>query len=67
MLGKQVWRIIHNPDALLSHVLKAKYVPDCDVFDARLTSNCSFTWKSIFGTIDMVRSGIGGESAMVRK
>lgn len=58
MLGKQVWRIIQNLNCLLSRVLKAKYFPHCDVLDASLCANASFTWKSIFSSIELVKYGM---------
>lgn len=39
MLGKQVWRVIHNPNSLLSKILKAKYFPNCDILDATPKAN----------------------------
>lgn len=58
MLGKQVRRIIRNPNSLLSRVLKAKYFPNCDVLDAAFCANASFTWKSIFSSIELVKYGL---------
>lgn len=57
MLGKQVWHIIEHPDSLPSRLLKAKYFPNCDVFEAMPNPNASFTWKSVFGSIDLVNKG----------
>ncbi|KAL6524701.1 hypothetical protein OROHE_015983 [Orobanche hederae] len=58
MLGEWVSRVIRFRDSLLSRVLKVKYFPDCDIVDARPNPNGSFTWKSIFGTIDFVKRGL---------
>lgn len=60
MLGKQVWRIIQNPNSLLSRILEAKYFPEYDVLDANLLilMLLIYTWKSIFGAIRMVKHGL---------
>lgn len=58
LLGKQVWRIIHFPNSLLSRVLKAKYFPNSDVLEAVPKGNASFTWKSMCAAIPIVRKGI---------
>lgn len=58
LLGKQIWRVIHLPNALLSRVLKAKYFPSCDILDACPKGNSSFTWKSMCGALGVVRKGI---------
>lgn len=58
MLGKQIWRIIHYPHSLLSRVLKAKYFPECDVLEASPKSNGSFTWKSMFAAMSLVKEGL---------
>ena len=58
MLGKQVWRIIQQPNSLLSRILKAKYFPICDVIEAKPNPSASFTWKSIMGSIELVKRGI---------
>lgn len=57
MLGKLCWRIQQYPNALLSHILKAKYFPRSDFFEAGLGSNPSYTWRGIFTAKDLVRRG----------
>ncbi|KAL0298976.1 UNVERIFIED_CONTAM: putative mitochondrial protein [Sesamum radiatum] len=42
MLAKQLWRIISNPDSLLSRVLRARYFPHGQVLEASVR-NPSFT------------------------
>jgi len=43
MLAKQVWRLHTNPNSLLARVLKAKYYPMCDVLQATVGDNPSYT------------------------
>lgn len=43
MLGKQVWKLITNPDALISKLYKAKYYLRGDFLNANLWHNPSFT------------------------
>lgn len=57
LLGKQGWRILMNPDSLLSRVLKKKYFPYCDFLSAPVKSNSSFVWKSIYSAMGILRRG----------
>lgn len=38
--------------------MKAKYFPRCDVLDAVAKPNSSYTWKSICGSLEIVRKGV---------
>ncbi|KAL0405499.1 UNVERIFIED_CONTAM: putative mitochondrial protein [Sesamum latifolium] len=51
MLAKELWRIITNPNALLSQLLKHKYFPNSDMLQATVGPGCSFTWHSILAVI----------------
>ncbi|KAH1056048.1 hypothetical protein J1N35_034113 [Gossypium stocksii] len=48
LLAKQGWRLITYPNSLLARVLKAKYYPDSDFFNAQLGNLPSLTWKSVW-------------------
>ena len=47
MLAKQGWRLIQFEDSLVARILKAKYYARGDFMSTQLTSNSSFTWRSI--------------------
>ena len=57
MLAKQGWRLISNPNSLVAQLYKAKYYPHGDVFNAKLGSGPSYTWRSIFNGLEVVRRG----------
>ncbi|GLU21285.1 hypothetical protein SLE2022_374310 [Rubroshorea leprosula] len=57
MLGKQGWRLMTNPDSLAAWVLKAKYFPRTDLMHAELKPACSLTWRSIWGSQELLRKG----------
>ncbi|XP_030969612.1 uncharacterized protein LOC115989874 [Quercus lobata] len=57
LLAKQVWRIFTNPSSLAARILKAKYFPYEDILNAGLGSSPSFTWRSIFQSIEVIKNG----------
>ncbi|KAL0410572.1 UNVERIFIED_CONTAM: hypothetical protein Slati_3646900 [Sesamum latifolium] len=57
MLAKQLWRLISKPNNLLSRIWKQRYFPTSDIFEARVAAGCSFTWRSILATRNLIASG----------
>nr|XP_023891716.1 uncharacterized protein LOC112003738 [Quercus suber] len=57
MLAKQAWRILTNPNSLIARVLKARYFPFGDILTATLGSNPSYSWRSIFHSLGVIRMG----------
>lgn len=47
LLGKQVWRLHQEPDALWARLLKSLYYPSCSVWEAKTGRNASWAWRSI--------------------
>ena len=47
MFGKQGWRLLTNPNALVTHFFKARYFPTSYFAEAPLGSNPNFVWRSI--------------------
>ncbi|KAL0406176.1 UNVERIFIED_CONTAM: putative mitochondrial protein [Sesamum latifolium] len=54
LLAKQAWRVDLGPHSVLNAVLKHKYFPNSSFFDSRLGSSPSYTWKSLWGTRDVL-------------
>ncbi|XP_071723898.1 uncharacterized mitochondrial protein AtMg00310-like [Rutidosis leptorrhynchoides] len=72
MLAKQGWRLMQNPDSLLSRSLKAKYFPFASFQEANLGNNPSLTWRSILkGRETLLKGGIwriaNGDSIRIRE
>jgi hypothetical protein len=57
MLGKQGWRILTNPDFLISKLYKARYFPNDDFFNSKVGHNPSFVWRSICNSKFILRAG----------
>ena len=57
MLAKQGWRLISNPNSLVAQIYKARYYLPGDVFQAKLGSSPSYTWRSIFNGLEVVKGG----------
>ncbi|CAN1846005.1 LINE-1 retrotransposable element ORF2 protein [Linum perenne] len=57
MVGKQGWKLMMDPDALVTKIFKAKYFPKEDFLSATLKSNPSFAWHSILSTQSLLHRG----------
>nr|XP_027062915.1 uncharacterized protein LOC113689326 [Coffea arabica] len=49
LLAKQVWKLITQPNLLVSKVLKEKYYPKLSVFNSKVPQNASWIWRSLSG------------------
>ncbi|XP_040999511.1 uncharacterized mitochondrial protein AtMg00310-like [Juglans microcarpa x Juglans regia] len=58
LLAKQGWRLITNTQSLASRVLKAKYFPSIDFFEARVRRSDFFVWKSITAARPLLYEGL---------
>jgi len=57
VIAKQGWRLLSNQNSLCARVYKAKYYPNGDVLNAKLGSNPSYAWRSIFKALEVIRRG----------
>jgi len=55
MIGKQTWKMVTNPDALITRLLKARYYPHSDFFSASIGHNPSYVWRSLWNTRDFIK------------
>jgi hypothetical protein len=58
MIGKQAWKLISNPNALITQLLKAKYYPHSDYFSASIGHNPSYVWRSLWNTREVLQRGL---------
>ncbi|XP_019098912.1 PREDICTED: uncharacterized protein LOC109132195 [Camelina sativa] len=69
LLAKQVWRMIKEPQSLLTRVLQAKYFSKSQLIDASLGHRPSHAWRSIHQSIQLIKQGLSwriGDSNTVR-
>lgn len=57
LLAKQLWRILTKPNCLMSKVLKQKYLPKCDIFQAKVPVQASWLWRSWASARYLLREG----------
>ena len=58
MVGKQAWKLVSDPESLVTRLLKAKYFPQGDYFGAGIGHNPSYVWRSIWSVKDVIRRGL---------
>ncbi|KAL0404442.1 UNVERIFIED_CONTAM: hypothetical protein Sradi_2085000 [Sesamum radiatum] len=61
LLSKQAWRLVTRPQGLVNLVLRNKYFPNGDFFNAQCGSNPSFIWRSILASRTLLTAGIRWE------
>lgn len=72
LLAKQAWRVLTNPDCLLSRVLRGKYCHKAPFLTVKVLTACSHGWRGIIHGRDLLapklRRAIGdGNSTRVWK
>ncbi|CAN1136231.1 Putative ribonuclease H protein At1g65750 [Linum perenne] len=55
MVGKQGWKFMKEPNALVSRIFKAKYFPHGDFLSAPLSGGPSQVWRGIWETQELIR------------
>lgn len=58
LLAKQGWKLISQPNSLVSRVLKSKYFKSCNFMDAKLGHNPSLTWRNILAGRQVLSLGV---------
>ncbi|KAL0361292.1 UNVERIFIED_CONTAM: putative mitochondrial protein [Sesamum radiatum] len=50
MLAKQLWRMIENPNSLISRIWKQRYYPSTYWQSVTASVGCPFTWRSVMAS-----------------
>lgn len=58
LLGKQAWRLLANPEKLVSKIFKARYYPSESFLTVKIGSSPSYIWRSVFETQDFIMHNI---------
>ncbi|CAA7029126.1 unnamed protein product [Microthlaspi erraticum] len=57
LLGKQLWRMMTQPNSLIAKVFKARYFQKSDPLHAKLGSRPSYAWRSIHASQQWIKKG----------
>ncbi|KAL9676306.1 hypothetical protein QQ045_004520 [Rhodiola kirilowii] len=57
MLAKQGWRLMTEPDLLVSKVFKAKYYSDTDLMNASTGARPSYAWRGMMEALEIIKFG----------
>ncbi|CAA0807622.1 Ribonuclease H-like superfamily protein [Striga hermonthica] len=58
LISKQLWRLLKNPDILMSKVLKSKYYPSCSLWEAQHKTADSWLWSTWLKSRNFLRKGV---------
>lgn len=58
LLGKQCWKLVNEPSALVSRILKARYYPNNNFLQASRTGGASYTWSDIWEAKEEMKKGL---------
>ncbi|CAN6557042.1 unnamed protein product [Malus baccata var. baccata] len=70
LLAKQCWRLVSDPNSLWARVIKARYFPRCNIWEATKGGRASWAWSSILTGRDLLKLGshwqiLGGQDVRV--
>ena len=57
LLGRQLWRMIKNPQSLMAKVFKSRYFKASNPLNAPLGTRPSFSWRSIHTAQKLIQQG----------
>ncbi|KAF5458401.1 hypothetical protein F2P56_022431, partial [Juglans regia] len=58
LLAKQAWRFLQNPFSLAATIFREKYFNAKYLLEAKLGSNPSLIWRSIWGSLKLLKEGL---------
>ncbi|VVA18748.1 PREDICTED: reverse mRNAase [Prunus dulcis] len=58
LLGKQAWRLIHEPNSYWAKLIKARYFPNCDFINAVAGHRPSWGWISLLEGREVIKENI---------
>ena len=58
LLAKQLWRIICDPNLLMSKVIRGKYLKDHKSLDIQPLTSASWPWRSIHSAWSFLEEGL---------
>ncbi|ONI05713.1 hypothetical protein PRUPE_5G020600 [Prunus persica] len=58
MVAKQAWRLLENPDSLVSRIMKARYFPAGDFLLAKVGNCPSLVWRGIVWGRQVIKQGL---------
>lgn len=58
LLGKQCWKLLNEPNALVSRLTKARYYPNNHFLQADRSGGASYTWSGIWQAKEEMKKGL---------
>ncbi|XP_058751957.1 uncharacterized mitochondrial protein AtMg00310-like [Vicia villosa] len=57
MVAKRGWLLLSKPQSLVSRIFKSRYFPNSTFFEANLSNNPSFVWRSVWQARSLLSLG----------